>query len=111
MSIVNSLPDELWLLIFTLSCVDGGFTGASISVVSRRFHVVSGLAKLHSVAISNDKSLQQICDILSDSPSACRTIRHLLVDVSHYKPELTSIDWINGDLQVSSLLSSLDRPI
>ncbi|KZP14737.1 hypothetical protein FIBSPDRAFT_704976, partial [Athelia psychrophila] len=40
---------EVWEKILTLSCVDGGRTGCSLSLVSKAFHDASHRSRYHSV--------------------------------------------------------------
>ncbi|RDX55390.1 hypothetical protein OH76DRAFT_1396777 [Lentinus brumalis] len=49
---MESLPPELLHEICTLACTDGGFTGCSLSLVSKHIRDASRLARFHSVAIS-----------------------------------------------------------
>ncbi|TFK69322.1 hypothetical protein BDN72DRAFT_768069, partial [Pluteus cervinus] len=45
----QTLPVEVWSRIFQLSCTDDGYTGHSLSQVSRTFHVVSAPYRFQSV--------------------------------------------------------------
>ncbi|KZP25829.1 hypothetical protein FIBSPDRAFT_682436, partial [Athelia psychrophila] len=44
-------PVEVWQKIFAFSCVDGGRTGCSLSLVSKTFHDGSQRYRYHSVAL------------------------------------------------------------
>ncbi|KAH9854830.1 hypothetical protein C2E23DRAFT_40066 [Lenzites betulinus] len=48
---MDSLPLETLEHIFELACVDGGYTGCSLSLTSRAIRVASRTARYHSVAL------------------------------------------------------------
>ncbi len=58
---LNLLPVSVLERIFTFACLDGGFTGASLSRVSKSFRHLSSATRFHSVALcSGSRSAAQI---------------------------------------------------
>ncbi|KAJ7252496.1 hypothetical protein C8J57DRAFT_1187556 [Mycena rebaudengoi] len=48
---MNQAPPEICAHIFSFACTDSGYTGRSLSLVSKYFHEVSKPAKLQSIAL------------------------------------------------------------
>ncbi|KAI0356285.1 hypothetical protein OH77DRAFT_1423910 [Trametes cingulata] len=55
---MDSLPVETWQHIFELACTDGGYTGCSLSAVSKRIRAMSASTRFHSVyLVANPRRL------------------------------------------------------
>ncbi|KAG2011508.1 hypothetical protein CC2G_011613 [Coprinopsis cinerea AmutBmut pab1-1] len=62
------LPQELWMRISELACVDDGSTGRSLSLVSRRLHAASEAYRDRSVAIRGTLQLARFVRYLEERP-------------------------------------------
>ncbi|TBU28774.1 hypothetical protein BD311DRAFT_722011 [Dichomitus squalens] len=51
---MEDLPVELLQPICLYSCTDGGFTGSSLSLVSRHFQDISRTVRFHSIGLRSD---------------------------------------------------------
>ncbi|KAI1794186.1 hypothetical protein LXA43DRAFT_971435 [Ganoderma leucocontextum] len=54
----NHLPLEIWLHIFLHACADGGYTGYSLTLVSKFFHHASQLVRFHSLAFTSLRRIE-----------------------------------------------------
>jgi hypothetical protein len=59
-----TLPLEIWDKIFVDACVDGGFTGGSLALVSHNIHKVSARRRLQSVSVTGSTQLRGLLDLL-----------------------------------------------
>ncbi|KAF8649355.1 hypothetical protein AX16_005864 [Volvariella volvacea WC 439] len=57
LGVLDIFPPETWERIFSLACTDGGYTGRSLSLVSRKCHSLSQSARYHSVSIKRARQL------------------------------------------------------
>lgn len=71
-------PVELWATILEYACVDGGYTGCSLSLVSRGFHTIGQPSRYHSVAVTSPRRCIALAAALAAQPSA-PLIRHLFI--------------------------------
>jgi hypothetical protein len=76
-------PSDILLEIFTWACNDGGLTGRSLSLVSRRIRQVSLSIKFQCIACRNLALILAFDSVLERTPSHFRIVRHLLVS-SYY---------------------------
>ena len=82
---MDRLAVELLEQIFLLACTDGGFTGASLSRVSKHIRAVSRAARFHTIALLSPfpgKLEQFACCYVQEralSLGATPKVRHLLV--------------------------------
>ena len=77
---MRDLPVELLQQIFALACTDGGYTGCSLSLVSRRFHDVVHTARYHSVALSGIKQIFFFLRCLENARRAASIqVHHLFI--------------------------------
>ncbi|TFK69290.1 hypothetical protein BDN72DRAFT_768171, partial [Pluteus cervinus] len=74
-----NLPAEVWSRIFELSCTDSGFTGQSLSLVSRSFHRFSGPYKLQSISLRNIKFICRFLALLHTLAPNQRRIHYLCI--------------------------------
>ncbi len=77
------LPTELWHHIFSFSCTDGGYTGASLSMASRALRAYSTAYRFHSVRLSSLNSIEKFlsCKAFASSASADYPVRHLVLSL------------------------------
>ncbi|KAI0088530.1 hypothetical protein BDY19DRAFT_906552 [Irpex rosettiformis] len=76
---MDGCPTELLLKIFTLACTDGGYTGCSLSLVSRGVHATSSPVKFHTVALRGVASMCLFLDLLESKSPHPPTVRHLFL--------------------------------
>ena len=62
--VLDSVPTEVLEYIFVLACIDGGFTGRSLSRVSKHIREISRVARFHSVSLRSGR-LDQVGQFLS----------------------------------------------
>lgn len=73
------LPSELWHRIFGICCMDGGFTGRSLSLVSKRIHELSKRVKYHSIAIRGAWQAVQFMQLLEARSFEPQPVCHLFI--------------------------------
>ncbi|KDQ62356.1 hypothetical protein JAAARDRAFT_170677 [Jaapia argillacea MUCL 33604] len=76
---LEDCPREIWEHIFSLACVDGGFTARSLSLVSIYIEDVSQTTRYQCVAIRGLVQLQNFASVLKKSPPSNRHVRHLFI--------------------------------
>ncbi|KAF8648110.1 hypothetical protein AX16_006394 [Volvariella volvacea WC 439] len=54
---LDTLPPEVWERIFLFACMDGGYTGRSLSMVSKQCYALSQSSRYHSVALKRERQL------------------------------------------------------
>jgi len=74
---MDRCPVELWLKIFAIACTDDGFTGRSLSLVSRYIRDTSKSFKLQSVAICGLRQTVEFAALVTKTPR-CHA-RHLYI--------------------------------
>ncbi|KDQ59170.1 hypothetical protein JAAARDRAFT_114773, partial [Jaapia argillacea MUCL 33604] len=72
-------PPEIWSIICRLACLDGGFTGRSLSLVSRYIHHVSKPFKFQSVAVVGFKQMDGFASILETTPPELKNVQYLFM--------------------------------
>ena len=79
------LPTELWHHIFSFSCTDGGYTGASLSMASRALRAYSATYRFHSIHLSSLNKIEKFlsCKELFPSDSLESPVRHLVLSLGH----------------------------
>ncbi|KAH9928524.1 uncharacterized protein BXZ73DRAFT_48326 [Epithele typhae] len=83
---MEHLPAELLVAIALVACRDGGFTGSSLSLVSRRIRDATHPARFHSVSLAwcpdrLHKFLETYGRQLSRFPNACPRVKHLFLSL------------------------------
>lgn len=73
--IPDLLPAELCIQIFTLACVDGGFTGRSLSLVSRHVMTLSKSAN----ALTTQAQIEKLHILPRNDPLHSSDIYHLFI--------------------------------
>ncbi|KAI0722316.1 hypothetical protein C8T65DRAFT_628930 [Cerioporus squamosus] len=89
MSIIESVPTELWHEIIKQACTDGGYTGRSLALSSRFLHAQSLVPRFHSVALNSLRALEGFLSLLAKLPDNCDLrIEHLFI-CFRYEPHKT----------------------
>ncbi|TFK69323.1 hypothetical protein BDN72DRAFT_733339, partial [Pluteus cervinus] len=74
---MQQLPLEVWSQIFELACTDNGYTGHSLSLVSKSFNTLSVPYKFQSISLRNLKHIFEFFFALKDAPPHLRRVRYL----------------------------------
>ncbi|KAJ7251414.1 hypothetical protein C8J57DRAFT_1078181 [Mycena rebaudengoi] len=77
---MNQAPPEIYAHIFSYACTDSGYTGRSLSLVSKYFHEVSKPAILQSIALYGRAQILAFAALLDQTPPHLRTTRALLIN-------------------------------
>ena len=96
---MKTCPNEILSFIFAEACTDDGFTGRSLSLVSRRIHDTSRRYALQSVALYGSYQLSAFASLLDKVNPEDRGVRHLyLTDCRRvwveYLPGQDREDWL-----------------
>ena len=78
-STVHRIPPEVWEIIFENACTDAGYTGRSLSQVSRLFCAASESVRYQSMALQGPDDLLAFASIVSRTPGLPRRVRHLFI--------------------------------
>lgn len=89
---MDRLPAELWMHICSLACTDGGRTGRSLSLVSRRFHELSNPYILQCLALSTPRHIRLLADMLESTEYTGPGVKSLFI----HCPDL-SLDYDDDD--------------
>lgn len=122
MSLNNTdvLPPELWELIFRAVCTDGGTTGRTLALVSKRMRYLSDPYQLQSIAIHNVDDATGFISRLEVSSARARSgVRHLyfsntmMCTASLYADEQPSIRSSSSRTLIGSMMDffSAERTI
>jgi hypothetical protein len=79
------LPPEIWSQIFSLSCVDDGFTGRSLSSVSHQFRQLSSRYKHQSLALTTTKQIVHFSSVIDQLEASQKRVLYLFI---YYPPPL-----------------------
>ena len=96
-SVFDKLPPELCEHIFSFACLDDGYTGRSLSLVSRYISETSKPVRFQSLVVRNLPQAQALASILEKASLLHRRVRYLFV-VCNYQQMYTSAI-IHGDRQ------------
>src|ERR1700733_10889852 len=77
-SAIKNCPTEIWGRIFSLACVDDGFTGRSLSRVSRYIKEASKPYKYQCLAVK-DHQLRPLALVFKKLPADKRRVRCLFL--------------------------------
>jgi hypothetical protein len=72
-------PIEIWSQIFALACTDNGFTGRSLSLVSRYIYESSKPTKLQSLSVSTPQQIQSLALLIRKTSPEYRRVRNLFI--------------------------------
>lgn len=78
-TIVQRTPPEVYDRIFSFACTDSGFTGQSLSLVSKLFRELSERRRLQSISLYGYEKLQDFAALLSRTPPHFCRVRYLFV--------------------------------
>lgn len=76
---MDRCPPEICAQIFTYACTDGGYTGRSLSLVSRYIHETSKPLKFQSISIHNHQQISSFSHLIESTPVHLRNVSYLLV--------------------------------
>ena len=71
---MHNLATELLEDIFELACTDGGYTGCSLSLVSKHIRALSRLNRFHSISLVSGTA-QQLARFLNCFDAECEAAR------------------------------------
>ncbi|KAJ7117679.1 hypothetical protein C8R44DRAFT_626793, partial [Mycena epipterygia] len=77
---IDQIPPEICAHIFGFACRDSGYTGRSLSLVSRYIRETSELAKLQSIALFGRQQILAFAELLDRTPPHLRTTRYLFIN-------------------------------
>ncbi|KAF8887551.1 hypothetical protein BD779DRAFT_1470643 [Infundibulicybe gibba] len=94
-SLLGQFPLELLMHIFALACDDGGFTGRSLSLVSRAFRVAAEPVMLRSLHLTTTSHICGLAHRLSVDPLVKVRVLHLSMNMPDIATELKEqeADW------------------
>jgi hypothetical protein len=87
---MDQTPPELCTRIFSFACRDTGYTGRSLSLVSKYIRETSKSVKLQSISIHGHIQMMAFAALLERTPPHLRHVRYLLV--SSHDPKVEGID-------------------
>ena len=109
----DSLPVEIWHLIFSLACIDDGSTGRSLSLVSTHFREISAPFKYQSIAITHWSQIIAFSQFFCKLPASQKKTVSLFVhhpypflDVDNYRSPSASTDQTSEQSQSEDDLES-----
>ncbi|KAJ7504161.1 hypothetical protein B0H11DRAFT_1961344 [Mycena galericulata] len=88
---LDLIPPELCAHIFGFACCDTGFTGRSLSLVSKYIRETSKPARLQSIALFGRKQILAFAELLNQTPAHLRTTRYLFVNGQESEAEMEKI--------------------
>jgi hypothetical protein len=83
-SAIKNCPTEIWARIFSLACVDDGFTGRSLSLVSRYIMEASKFYKYQCLAVK-DHQLRPLALAFKNLPADSRRVRCLFLSQASWE--------------------------
>jgi len=81
---VKNCPAEIWSRIFSLACTDSGYTGRSLSLVSKYIQQVSMPYKYRTLLVP-ERQLRPLIYTLKRRPVGARSVRHLFVSSGRWE--------------------------
>lgn len=88
---------ELWVKITAYACTDGGYTGRSLSLVSRTMHSIIKPVRYNSVALIGNRKLLAFSEQLA-AMRAAPLVRHLFIaDIDPFTNSC-ALDDLEGDM-------------
>lgn len=96
------LPTEIIQRITTFACTDGGPTGCSLALASRRVAAASASSRFHSAYVTSAEHAKQLHDLVTRSSPEVTRVRHLFVD-----QPLTSVDYSERSTDFIAVLKAL----
>ncbi|KAJ6514907.1 hypothetical protein C8R47DRAFT_495629 [Mycena vitilis] len=115
---LDQCPAEICAHIFGFACRDAGYTGSSLSLVSRYIHEASKPAKLQSIALVGRPQILAFAQLLDRTPTHLRTTRYLFINGQESEAEMEIIvhaayagkskAWTEFDVYKSSARDNVD---
>ncbi|KAJ7905755.1 hypothetical protein B0H14DRAFT_3420913 [Mycena olivaceomarginata] len=87
---LDQLPAEICAYIFTFACRDSGYTGRSLSLVSKYIHETSKLARYMSIALIGRGQILAFAQFLDQTPTQLST-RYLFIGGQGSEEEMNEI--------------------
>ncbi|KAI0645528.1 hypothetical protein C8Q79DRAFT_1111321 [Trametes meyenii] len=87
---MNLLPPEIWREIFSYACIDGGYTGTSLSLACKFFHNISLPVRFHVVSFHSLRQVELFLAFASryqqEHHGTIPRVYHLLLSFSRAQP-------------------------
>ena len=83
---MDKVPPEICTKIFSQACLDSGYTGRSLSLVSKFIHDTSQPVKLQSISLHGLNEIAAFASLLERTPPHLRRIRYLFITSHELKP-------------------------
>ena len=80
---MDRCPPEILYKIFALACTDGGYTGSSLSLVSRHIHATSFPVRYHTVSLWGFPRMCMFQKTLAPMSSYPPAVHHLFISDGH----------------------------
>jgi hypothetical protein len=110
MTIMDRFPPEILSQIFSFACTDGGYTGRSLSIVSKYVHKTSKPYKYNSIRLYDVRSAAAFASFLEkSSPDIVHSILHLFVCNCGQNPDDQDMPYLpkaSGTTSLRSRVSS-----
>jgi len=87
---MDQAPPEICAKIFSVACTDTGYTGQSISLVSKYIHETSGPYRLQSISLHGHDEIIAFAALLNKTPPHLRRVRHLFISTQNRDEDDTS---------------------
>lgn len=84
---VEVFPPEIWRYVFSFTCVDGGYTGCSLSLTSKYFQALSSDIKWYSISLKGPEQMSKFISTMERIPNHS-IVRHLSIS---WNPELQDL--------------------
>lgn len=76
---MDKCPPEICTKIFSEACLDSGYTGRSLSLVSKFIHNTSRSVKLQSICLRSLEQTVAFASLLKETPPHLRRVRYLFI--------------------------------
>jgi hypothetical protein len=76
---MEKVPPEIWIKIWTHACLDNGYTGRSLSLVSRFVRDTSEPVRLQSISLRGHDQILAFASLLKRTPPYLRHVRYLFI--------------------------------
>jgi len=78
---MDRCPNELLMEIASFACTDGGYTGRSLCLVSRRINLYSEPFRFQSILLLNIREVVAFSNLLDSKPPRRRVVRNLCMSI------------------------------
>ena len=76
---MDQCPVEILFAIFSFACTDGGATGLSLSLVSKRIRIVSRTHAFQTIALYGTRQISAFADLMEALEPSARRVKHLFL--------------------------------